>query len=58
MTAFLWTIVVLYGLGIVINAHHLGARKPEEPSPPGARAVRLVVQIVFVVWALKLLGAL
>lgn len=58
MTAFLWTLVVLYGHGILFSAYLLGSGKSEKPLSRGQRAIVLVLQIVMAVWTLKLLGVL
>lgn len=58
MTAFLWTLVVLYAVAILGSAYILASGAPEKPLSRGSRAIVLVLQIVMAVWALKLLGVL
>lgn len=58
MTIYVWTMVVLYGLSILVDAHHLGSGTTNKPMVPGARAVRIVLHIAFLIWGLRVVGAL
>lgn len=58
MTTYIWTMVVLYGLGILFDAHYLGSGTTNKPLTPGNRAVKLVVTVAMMIWGLRVLGAL
>jgi hypothetical protein len=58
MTAYIWTMVVLYGLGVLIHAHYLGSGTTNKPTTPGVRAVVLVIDAAMCIWGLRVLGAL
>lgn len=58
MTAFLWAMICLFACNCLTNAYYLGSGRTPESISPGVRTVALLLEGAFLVWALKLLGAL
>ncbi len=58
MSAYLWTQVVLGVIALLFRAYYLGAGRLPKPSSLGTLAIAFVVDAMFLVWALKLLGVL
>lgn len=56
MSAFIWTMVVLYVIGIIGGVYHFAAGKVPTPLGPAGRAVALLLQIAMLVWAISVLG--
>jgi hypothetical protein len=55
MTAFLWTIVVVEGLGILTQLGKLASGRPDTPNTPGTRVIMILVGFGMLAWALYLL---